>query len=167
MGPVHNTWNQRSHLQLSAAGLRNITSAIYEKTFRFIAGGRSYYCTPFIADFLSPLIGRTRKSDPLFDTYVVSTPDPLNEFEYIRRIVEGDGVDIPSSARPFLVSVCRELDNWELIDILLSSDKVLCYDNPVIRFELKRSGGLNCESEMTFICQQTWCSTQVEHRPGC
>jgi hypothetical protein len=155
--------SERTHLQLSAAGLRNITSTIYEKTFQFIAGGRSYYCTPFVADFLSPLIGRTRRTDPLFDAYIVSTPDPLNEFGYFACIGEGHRVDIPSSALPFLLAVCRELGNWELIDILLSSNTSLCLDNAVIRFELKRSGDLNCESELKFICQhisEMWDSIQ-------
>jgi hypothetical protein len=93
----------------------------------------------------------------------VSTPDPLNEFDYFLRIGEGDGVDIPSSVRPFLVSVCRELDNWELIELLLSSDTVLCSDNAMIRFELKRSGGLTCKPEMKFICthiQDLWNSIE-------
>jgi hypothetical protein len=155
--------SERIHLQLSAAGLRNVTSTIYEKTFQFIAGGRSYYCTPFVADFLSPLIGRTRNTDPFLNAYVVSTPDPLNEFGYFASICEGHGIDIPSSVRPFLLAVCRELDNWELIDILLSSDTTLCSDNAVIRFELKRSCCLNCEAEVEFICKhisELWDSIQ-------
>jgi hypothetical protein len=48
----------KSAIQPSAAGLRNATSPIYKDTFQFIVGDRSYLCKPFIADFLSPRIGR-------------------------------------------------------------------------------------------------------------
>jgi hypothetical protein len=145
--------SERTHLQLSAAGLCNITSTISEKTCQLIASGRSYHCIPSVADFLSPLIGRTRMIDPFLDGHIVSTPDPLNEFGYFVCIDEGHGVDIPSSSLPFLLAVCRELENWELTDMLLSSDTALCVDSAVIRFELKRSDDLNCESELKFTCQ--------------
>jgi hypothetical protein len=84
IGVVHDTMNKRIPLQLSTVDLHNVTSAIYEMAFQFIASGQSYYCIPSIADLLSLPINYARKSDSLIDVCAVSIPDLLNQFEYVQ-----------------------------------------------------------------------------------
>jgi hypothetical protein len=153
----------RFELQLSAAGLRNVASAAYENTFRFVVSGRCYYCKPFIADFLSPKLGRAPESDPTIDTYVVLTPDSLTHFGDFLSLGEGGRVEISSTNRNFLLLLGQELENSELVAQLLLSDGDVTLDNAVPRFRQKRLAGLSCEGEVEFLGKlfaEAWDSIQ-------
>jgi hypothetical protein len=140
-------------IQLSCAGLRNITSPIYENTFQFITSSGSYSCKPFIADFLSPRIARTRHVDPTLESYHISTPDPSNSF----RTFLSFGIGLPISVSPsnlhFLIAVGRELENPELISQLLSQSGDLSSDNAIQLFIAKMEANLDFQRELTFLCQ--------------
>jgi hypothetical protein len=87
---------------------------IYEKTFQVIADGRSYFYKLFIADFLSPRIGRARVLDPTIDHFMISTTDPLNELKALLSLGDGFPIPITPSMTEFLLSIAKELENSEL-----------------------------------------------------
>jgi hypothetical protein len=145
--------NNKSFLRLSSAGLRNAISPIYENTFQFIVDGHSYFCKPFVADFLSPRIGRARLLDPTLDHFDISTKDPLNEFKALLSVCEGFPIAVTPSLAELLISIAQELDNSEILEQLISGLGEVCIENAGIRLKVKLSAGLESEKEVKFVCQ--------------
>jgi hypothetical protein len=52
-----------SRLRLSSGGMRNIVKARIENDFTFIVDEHRYSCPWFIAEFLSPKVGRLHSID--------------------------------------------------------------------------------------------------------
>jgi hypothetical protein len=105
-------------VKLSADGMASIASSKMENDFRFVVGERDYPCPWFLADFISPKIGRLHASEPSLSEFVIATPDSGQHFGEILSAGRGASLSVTEVNRPFLVSVAAELENVELYWLL-------------------------------------------------
>jgi hypothetical protein len=101
-------------LSLTGNGMGNIASSKAENDFTFIVGNERYHCPWFVADSLSPRIGRLHGSDPTFRELVIGTADAGDDFGDFVSLGRGAGVSLTSANRSFMISVAAELENYEL-----------------------------------------------------
>jgi hypothetical protein len=98
--------------------MANIAASKAENDFTFSVGGESYNCPWFVADFLSPRIGKLHSLDPTMNEFVIETEDPGHDFETFLRLGRGLEVEVNERNRRFLLSVSSELGNCELYSSL-------------------------------------------------
>jgi hypothetical protein len=94
--------------------MANIAASKKENDFMFIDGATRYDCPWFIADFISPRIRRLQAADPTMREFVIGTSDTHGDFSDFISLGRGSAVSLTSANRPFLLSVCGELENYEL-----------------------------------------------------
>jgi hypothetical protein len=94
--------------------MRNIATSKTKNDFTFIVGDRRYDCPWFVADFLSPRIGRLHGSDPAFRELAIGTANPGGDFGDFVSLGRGPGVSLTSVNRSFFISIAAELENYEL-----------------------------------------------------
>jgi hypothetical protein len=66
---------------LTAKGLRNFAGETFPNDFTFTVGGTTYFCSSFVACFLSPKIASIRLCDPTIASYAVEMKDQTNKFQ--------------------------------------------------------------------------------------
>jgi hypothetical protein len=96
---------------LSSPGLANVQESQAAKSFEFRVNGFSYYCSPFVADFLSPRISRLHETDSTISLYEVQTADPEQKFADFLSFGRGRDVAIAGTSLPFFSSLAAELGN--------------------------------------------------------
>jgi hypothetical protein len=101
-------------LTLSMKGMMNITSSRAENDFTFIVGEHRHRCPWFIADFLSPKIGRLHSIDPCMNEMIIETADRSNAFSAFLALGRGSRIEVTDANRSFLNSIARELCNPEV-----------------------------------------------------
>jgi hypothetical protein len=106
-------WVTKS-VKLTAAGLLHIATAKSENDFTFVVGRRTYSCPWFLADFLSPKVGRLHMLDPSVNRFEVQTLDPGRHFPEFLLLAQGLCLQLTENNRPFLASLACELGNYEL-----------------------------------------------------
>jgi hypothetical protein len=103
---------------LSSQGLANVQESQSPKSFEFRVNGFSYYCSPFVADFLSPRISRLHETDSTISLYEVQTADPEQKFADFLSFGRGRDVAIAGTSLPFFSSLAAELGNLELHELV-------------------------------------------------
>jgi hypothetical protein len=101
-------------LKLSGSGMANLALSKSGNDFTFSVGQHSYKCPWFVADFLSPRIGRLHSTDPTLNEFVIQTEDPEHQFEQFLLIGAGGSINVNESSSDFFGSVASELGNFEL-----------------------------------------------------
>jgi hypothetical protein len=139
--------------QLSTAGFANVCFDPSENDFEFIVGDDRFACSHVVASFLSPEIAKLCLVDPTTASYLISTVDANRCFESILSLCSGSELIVNSSNKPFLLSVSRELGNFELYwEIEKSSETVeLPIDNVMSRYLSKQSLCGDIDEEASFI----------------
>jgi hypothetical protein len=105
---------------LSSRGLQRLAGSVCEKDFRFLVGDEAYRCPSLIAEFLSPRVSELRSSDATIDEFRVEVEDPNHSFSVFLSLGFGFGVELKRDEVDFCRSVCEELWNLELFDLLHS-----------------------------------------------
>jgi hypothetical protein len=105
---------KESAVKLSSSGMANITKSRMENDFTFIVGGRRHSCPWFVAEFLSPKVSRVHSVDITVSEIDIEVQDVNNEFESILSLGFGSSLSVARENRLFLLSIARELNNWEL-----------------------------------------------------
>jgi len=106
---------------LSSRGLGNISRR--DNDFAFVVGSRRYECPSFVAEFLSPLVSRIHAVDDCANELRLNVDDPDDFFQEFLLLGRGKSIDVPCQKRCTFLSICRELDNRELSDILLQETR--------------------------------------------
>jgi hypothetical protein len=109
-------------ISLSSNGLQRLGGDLYEKDFRFIVGKMDYFCPSFIAEFLSPRVSHLRQSDRTIQELQIETGDPNGYFPRFLSLGFGFGMDVQinSAEETFLCSICAELWNTEVPDLVFT-----------------------------------------------
>jgi hypothetical protein len=68
----------------------------------------------FLAEFLSPKVGRLHSVDATVSEIHFEVEDVNNDFQTILSLGFGSSLSVTSENRLFLLSIARELNNWEL-----------------------------------------------------
>jgi hypothetical protein len=117
-----------TELRLSANGMANISPLKSEQDFTFIVGDNAYKCPWFVADFLSPWIGRLHAVDPSISELVIETEDPGHQFEAFLCLGQGVPLVVNDANQRFFALLSLELGNYEAyfsLHGLLHGDRVL------------------------------------------
>jgi hypothetical protein len=101
-------------LRLTGKGMANIAMSKTENDFTFIVGNKRYDCPWFVADFLSPRVGRLHTNDPSVCELALGTSDSAGQFGDLISLGRGCDISLTSGNRSFLISIAAELENFEL-----------------------------------------------------
>jgi hypothetical protein len=101
-------------LTLSTKGMMNIAISRAENDFTFIVGEHRHSCPWFVADFLSPKVGRLHSIDPCLNEIIIDTIDYNDEFGALLTLGRGSKIEMTETNRTFLNSISLELCNAEL-----------------------------------------------------
>jgi hypothetical protein len=82
--------------------MANIAASKKENNFTFIVGATRYDCPWFVADFISPRVGRLHAADPTMQEFVIGTSDAHGDFRDFLSLGRGSAVSLTSVNRPFL-----------------------------------------------------------------
>jgi hypothetical protein len=141
-----------SGILLLSSGFKNIPMVHYPNSFAFVLGELKYSCPSFVAEFLSPRVGRIRSSDPTFSELLIQTPDRDGEFAAFFAIHRGENLLVNSRNVDFLKSICRELENddfeYQLHNLLGTK---LTIANAIVRLKSLRFSSLDHSREIEFI----------------
>jgi hypothetical protein len=141
-------------IQLSLQGLSHIPDSQFRDTFEFVVGKRRFRCDPLMADFLSPKLSRLHEVDSALNEYVVQTADHRHHFSKFLSVARGESLSVDPSNAEFLSSLCRELENDELCQLLSDDDsKSLTIDNIVARLYSRRAFSGSANREMEFLAR--------------
>jgi hypothetical protein len=99
---------------LTTKGLGNIVRHNPEEDFKFVVGDRRYGCPWFIAAFLSPKISSLLTVDGTLKEFILETVDAQECFGEFLSLGSGCEVAIDDHNQSFMISVSRELCNFEL-----------------------------------------------------
>jgi hypothetical protein len=114
---------QNAQFVLSARGLATIPVSESRNDFEFIVGDNHYFCSSFVADFLSPLICRLHSADETVSSFRISAKDDHSEFGQFLSLGRGSVLMVTGSNFLFLTAVCEELENLELHEFLVQTVK--------------------------------------------
>jgi hypothetical protein len=103
---------------LSARGLLNVPRHEWRNDFEFIVGSAHYRCPALIADFLSPRIARLHSVDDTITTFNVTEEDEHSAFSQFLDLGYGRALVLNERNQGFLVSICEELGNLELCELI-------------------------------------------------
>jgi hypothetical protein len=123
----------------------------YSNDFTFLVGTSSYCCPSFVADFLSPHISKLRSVDPTIHEFVIETADPHDDFLSFLALGAGYTVLVNFNNATFFGSLCRELANVVILQLISHSshESLNCrtvIDQLLLLCELCG----NCETEVAF-----------------
>jgi hypothetical protein len=107
-------------VKLSGNGMANIPRSKMVNDFEFIVGGRHYACPWFIADFISPTVGRLHSFDPTVNEFYIDITDSENQFCDFLSLGFGSTLRACDGNFSFFRSVCRELNNQEVYESLIA-----------------------------------------------
>jgi hypothetical protein len=82
--------------------------------FTFIVGDMHYNYPWIIAHFLSPKVRRLHSVDRTITEFVIETEDINQQFELFASLAQGSTVQVERVDYPFWLSLCFELDRWDL-----------------------------------------------------
>jgi hypothetical protein len=138
-------------VHLSAKGFANLPRTVYNNDFTFIVGHDHYECPSFVAAFLSPRIAHLQAFDPTIHDFVIETEDPQHYFQACVGLCEGPTLTVTSSNRTFIQSICCELWNREIFDMVIGSfEGQIGLDNVFGRLKFLIATHHSFESEISF-----------------
>jgi hypothetical protein len=76
----------------------------------------------------------TARNRPTITEYIVETPDPDGKFETFLEISEGNTAQVDQSNYEFLLSLFRELQNWDQfwsVRVTLEGEPIISGDEPI------------------------------------
>jgi hypothetical protein len=151
---------------LTAKGLKNVAGETFPNDFTFTVGSATYFCSSFVACFLSPKIATIRRCDPTIASYAVETKDETNEFRSVLSLGEGSSLVLQQSMKKFLLNISTELENTELYELVLNSfDGKLEGEDVEAVLNEKFRRGLNCEKELSDLASHFWENgTRIIHK---
>jgi hypothetical protein len=114
-----------SEVKLTGNGMANIPRSKIQNDFEFIVGDSHYPYPCFVADFLSPKIGRLQALDPSINDYYLEVNDPQNQFGEFLSLGFGSDIQIDQPTVRSLCSTSRELDHREVYELYSIILKVL------------------------------------------
>jgi hypothetical protein len=107
---------------LSSRGLKNIN--FDEKTFVFNVNGERFQVSKFAAQFISPAISRSLRTDLTVTEFSIGTPSAKECFHHFLSLCEGDSIIVEKSMIWRFAAVCRELENDELLSIIVTNEPI-------------------------------------------
>ena len=128
----------------------------FEKDFCFDVRGREYFCSRFVACYVSALVARLSAFDVSFDRLFVDVDDSSGMFGRILEFGEGGSIDLSSKDVDLSVlqSLSVYIENDELIRGILDVKwpcQELSVDNVVSRLLAKQGEHLPIDDETHFI----------------
>jgi hypothetical protein len=143
---------RRICLRPTGSGLKNIPALEIRNDFEFILGNSHYPCPYYIADFLSPLIGRLHGADPTLSEFFIETADLNGRFKDIIAIGYGETIAFPEAERDFFISIFHEFDNLEFLHSIIGNpEAALSISNAMERLRFHHKFGLFCDDIIPFI----------------
>jgi hypothetical protein len=111
-------------IQLSHRGIARVAS-LETNDFRFIVGGRDYWCCRSEAAFISARVCDLLQSDPTVTEYSIEgISETPNAFDAVYKLMKGDALNVLHSNCDNLMSFAISLGNAELgglvVDFLFS-----------------------------------------------
>jgi hypothetical protein len=105
---------KESAVKLNSSEMENITKTRMENDFTFVVDGRRHSCPWFVAEFLSPKIGRLHSVDVTVNEINIEVEDVNTEFCSLLSLRFGSSLSVTDDNCLFLLSIAREMNNWEL-----------------------------------------------------
>ena len=143
-------------LHLTSVSLRSVPFGSHPGSFTFISNQGQYVCSPFAAELLSPKICHLRQFDATFSEYYLETCDTYGFFESFLKLASGEDLVIDRLHVPFYLSLCRELENFDLLSQLelYSGYPELTLDNvlDVLKLKLNENSAM-IDREVGFIAR--------------
>jgi len=139
--------SSQGHL-LSSKGLSNLVLSHYENDFCFKVGEEKYFCSNFLAEFLSPKVSRIHRSDPTYNEMVLNVEDPNKRFRLILDITKTGAIRADDGDYETLRAFGKELDNPEIS--LLISNRELTPDSVISRLKTEESLYLLSQNTLQF-----------------
>ena len=128
----------------------------FQKDFCFDVKGKEYFCSRFIACYVSALVARFSAFDVSFDRLFVDVDDSCGMFGRILDFAEGGSIDLSSKDIDLstLLKLSVYIENDELIRGILDVRwpcQELCVDNVLGRVSAKLSERLPIDDEVSFL----------------
>jgi hypothetical protein len=98
-------------VRLTGNGMANIASSKAENDFEFIVGDRRYSCPWFVADFVSPVVGRLHSLDPSVNEFHVDIGDSEDHFRKFLSLGSGSNFEICESDFSKYRTICCESES--------------------------------------------------------
>ena len=137
---------------LSSKGLQNLPLTVYENNFEFILIKKIFKCPTFLADFISPKIGKFHQVDITLNQFYINIEDPKNNFNIIMNLMYGKEVQITIEQTYWLLKIGRILENDEIINYVNNFDDQELSINTIFEIiKQKKEFGINISRELQFI----------------
>lgn len=145
---------------LSSSGLANVASLPVreEDIFTFKVSGMDFECGKYVAVFISPLVAKMIKQDPLFTSLTIENtcknPQMINVF--INKLLSGQKFEISKQFAPHVKEIGVALQNPELIsfaDQVLLANSSLSTKNIINIIKSKLEFGQNITDEISYVAK--------------
>lgn len=145
---------------LSSSGLANVASLPVreEDIFTFKVSGMDFECGKHVAVFISPLVAKMIKQDPLFTSLTIENtcknPQMINAF--INKLLFGQKFEISKQFAPHVKEIGVALQNPELIsfaDQVLLANSSLSTKNIINIIKSKLEFGQNITDEISYVAK--------------
>jgi hypothetical protein len=110
-------------VMLTMKGMANLPSSKIVNDFEFIVGNSCHRCPWFIADFISPTVGRLHSFDPSASEFYLDIDDPGHHFAEFLSLGFGSSIRVDEGNLHLFLSLCIELGNREIFQSLLRNCK--------------------------------------------
>ena len=142
---------------LSTFGLENADASCPDHSFTFILGLKRYYCAPFMADFISPVISQIHIEDPFASEFEIDIDDDENHFLEIMELMKGRNIEVTQANCDFLLAIGTILGNTEIIEAAeKETTKSLTKETVVSRLNEKVKAKQPVDAEISFISLHLW-----------
>jgi hypothetical protein len=111
-------------MRITGNGMANIAKSKIENDFEFIVGDRHYDCPWFVADFVSPVVGRLHSFDPSVHEFSIDIEDPEEHMGKFLALGFGSTLELCEGNFPIYRTICRVLGNQEVYKMLIDRFEV-------------------------------------------
>lgn len=141
-------------ITISSFSLTGATFQLLPKDFKFIFSGKEYYCSCFLAEFVSPLISRKRSEDKNFKEFNFNiTSDSFNFNQFI-QLAHGSEIEIDIKDTPVVMKIAILLENEEIQQqMLFLNDLTLTKSNVIPILIEKYNFSFDMSKEIEFIAK--------------
>ena len=102
------------HLTIESRTYQGVSPILFPDDFTFILDGREVKCNNVIADIVSPAVASIHRRDESVKEFSVDYQDNDGDMEFLISGVKNGFIDVPFDKIDDFVSLCLELDNFDI-----------------------------------------------------
>ncbi|KAK8875937.1 hypothetical protein M9Y10_006115 [Tritrichomonas musculus] len=115
-------------IKLQYLSVQQVPFNCYTNDFTFVVNGEEYKTNRFIADLLSPKIGKLHSTDQTVDYFILNT-EQKGDFSHFLNLINFDNYEIAQDELPFFVSIIEQLNLTSIEIHDLNDDSEITIDN--------------------------------------